>query len=94
MLGVMGVGSVIAFLGLLLFTLLVVAAVFFGRSNAGQSMSAWHGANAIHPGIGETTEEEDHSTPGTLVLVTVFLLSFAVYYFANWKWLSDVWEVR
>jgi hypothetical protein len=26
--------------------------------------------------------------------VSVFLLSFAVYYFANWKWLSDVWQVR
>jgi len=27
-------------------------------------------------------------------LALVFLLCFAVYYFANWLWLSDVWEVR
>ena len=38
--------------------------------------------------------EDDHRTPGTVVLVLVFLTTFAVYYFANWKWLSDVWEVR
>jgi cytochrome c oxidase subunit 1 len=65
MLGLMGVGAVFAFLGLLLFILLVVATVFFGR---------W--------------------TPGTMILAGVFLLSFAVYYFANWLWLSDVWHVR
>ncbi|MBW2274227.1 MAG: cbb3-type cytochrome c oxidase subunit I [Deltaproteobacteria bacterium] len=94
MLGVMGVGTVLAFLGLLLFILLVVAAVFLGRSNAGRAMDPWHGTAAIAEGVGETTEEDDHNTPGTLVLVAVFLLSFAVYYFANWKWLSDVWEVR
>ena len=29
-----------------------------------------------------------------LVLVNVFLTAFAVYYFANWMWLSDLWEVR
>jgi len=35
-----------------------------------------------------------HPTQGTLVLALVFLLSFAVYYFANWKALADVWPVR
>jgi len=27
-------------------------------------------------------------------LTLVFLASFAVYYFANWKALSDVWPVQ
>lgn len=35
-----------------------------------------------------------HHTPGTAVIVIVFLLTFAVYYFANWKALADVWQVR
>lgn len=39
-------------------------------------------------------EGEGHHAPGTLVLALVFLLSFAVYYFANWKALADVWHVR
>ena len=94
MLGLMGIGAVIAFLGLLLYILLTVAAVFFGRSIAGQTMQPWSGDKPIEPPVEETGGPEDHHVPGTLVLVSVFLLSFAVYYFANWKWLSDVWQVR
>jgi cytochrome c oxidase subunit 1 len=41
MLGLMGVGAVLAFLGLLVFLLTTVAAVFFGKSNAGRPMTAW-----------------------------------------------------
>ena len=33
------------------------------------------------------------ATPGTLVLVGVFLLAFMVYYFANWKLLSFLWKI-
>jgi cytochrome c oxidase subunit 1 len=94
MLGLMGIGAVIAFLGLLLYILLTVAAVFFGRSNAGQTMKPWSGDTPIVPPVEQTGGPEDHHVPGTMVLVSVFLLSFAVYYFANWKWLSDVWQVR
>jgi cytochrome c oxidase subunit 1 len=96
MLGLMGVGSVVATLGLLLFIGLVVAAVFFGRNVAGQSMLPWHTERRVAEAIRREGEshEGDHHTPGTLVLAGVFLLSFAVYYFANWKWLSDVWHVR
>jgi hypothetical protein len=36
----------------------------------------------------------DHKVPGTVVLVLILLVSFAVYYFANWKALADVWHVR
>jgi hypothetical protein len=35
-----------------------------------------------------------HKVPGTIVLTLIFLLCFALYYFANWKALSDVWHVR
>ena len=38
--------------------------------------------------------DELHSAPGTFVLTLILLLSFAVYYFANWKALADVWHVR
>ena len=39
-------------------------------------------------------EVHEHRAPGTLVLTLVFLLAFAVYFFANWKALADVWHVR
>ncbi|MBW2270310.1 MAG: cbb3-type cytochrome c oxidase subunit I [Deltaproteobacteria bacterium] len=93
MLGLMGVGGVIAVTGLLLYVLLVVAAVFAGPRISGQAMQPWH-EERQPPASAEVTEEGEHHTPGTLVLACVFLLTFAVYYFANWMWLADVWEVR
>jgi len=96
MLGLLGVGGIIAFAGLLLFILLVVATVFFGRSNAGHAMQAWHQEKYVAEQIRQESvrEEGDHHTPGTITLALVFLACFVVYYFANWKWLADVWHVR
>jgi cytochrome c oxidase subunit 1 len=93
MLGLMGIGAVIAFIGLLLYILLTVAAVFFGPSITGQPMEAWQEVAEVS-GAADAEEVDEHHIPGTVVLVGVFLLSFAVYYFANWKWLADVWQVR
>jgi len=89
-LGLLGVGAVIAFTALLLFVLLVVAAVFFGRSNAGSPMEPWHEERQS----GGAITVDEHRAPGTMALVVVFLVCFVVYYFANWKWLADVWHVR
>lgn len=41
MLGLMGLGAIVAFVGLLIFILTTVHAVFFGRSNVGRPMTAW-----------------------------------------------------
>jgi hypothetical protein len=67
--------------------------VFFGRPIEGKPMEAW---NEEPRGQTDATAAavDEHKTPGTLVLVIVFLTAFAVYYFANWMWLSDLWEVR
>ena len=42
----------------------------------------------------EEFEKASHKVPGTLVLVFTLLAAFVVYYFANWKALTDVWFVR
>ncbi len=38
-------------------------------------------------------DQRSHATPGTLVLVFVFLAAFVVYYFVNWKLLSFIWKI-
>ncbi len=43
---------------------------------------------------GKAEHDDNHHTPGTFALTLIFLLSFAIYYFANWKALADVWHVR
>jgi cytochrome c oxidase subunit I len=93
MLGIAGIGGVIAFTGLLLFILLTVGTVLFGRSNAGRPMEDWGTPKPLTT-ASTSHGEESHVTKGTMVLAVVFLLSFAVYYFANWKALADVWPVR
>ena len=92
MLGIMGVGGMIAVTGLLMYILLVVAAVFFGPRIEGP-MPPWHEEPA-RPADAVAEQDGEHKTPGTLILALVFLVAFAVYYFANWMWLADVWEVR
>jgi cytochrome c oxidase subunit 1 len=42
----------------------------------------------------ESMEMESHKAPGTFVLALVFLLAFAIYFFANWRALAEVWYVR
>ena len=92
MLGIMGVGGMIAVTGLLMYIGLTVAAVFFGPRIEGP-MHSWHDEPA-RPADAVAEQDGEHKTPGTLVLALVFLLAFAVYYFANWMWLAEVWEVR
>ncbi|NGP88781.1 cbb3-type cytochrome c oxidase subunit I [Fodinibius halophilus] len=102
MLGLVGIGGIIAFLGLLLFIGLTVATVFFGRSNEGRPMESWQDEHStrmkdelIEKGYEEEGKDYEHiKTPGTLTVVIIFLLTFAVYYFANWKALADLWFVR
>jgi cytochrome c oxidase subunit 1 len=99
MLGLLGLGGTLAFLGMLIFILLTVAAVFFGKSNVEVGMTTWQSAEADRltaevPNRPDEFDKQKHHVPGTLALVGVLLVSFVVYYFANWKALADVWHVR
>ena len=107
-LAMMGIGGIIAVTGALSFIAIAVKSVFFGTPITdiprgapivgipqGLTNPPIHAANvdeineALHaPGRGI-----GGATPGTLVLVGVFLVAFIVYYFANWKLLTFLWKV-
>src|SRR5688572_6778036 len=94
MLAVMGVGAIIAVVGLLLFVVLCVGTILFGEKNAGRAMADWGTAQPV-AGLKAGSVVDDHwGMKGTVALTGVFLACFAVYYFANWKALADVWPVR
>jgi cytochrome c oxidase subunit 1 len=96
MLGLTGVGAVLAFTGLLLYCLIAVMSVFFGKKQEGALKSVFNPATqrpAAKVG-GSVTTEGAIETPGTVVLTLVFLATFVVYFFANMKWLSNAWWVR
>lgn len=92
MLGLNGLSAICAAIGGAMYVLIAVASVFFGRKlapnenympfpNAQGSLPPTYGS-AKHPSI-----------PGTVVLVAVFFVAFVLYYFVNWKYLSEVWPL-
>ncbi|MDO8545429.1 MAG: cbb3-type cytochrome c oxidase subunit I [Opitutaceae bacterium] len=94
MLGVMGIGAILAAAGLFLFCILCVGTLLFGEKTGNRAMADWGVAQAL-AGSREGSLADDHwAVKGTIALTAVFLASFAVYYFANWKALADVWPVR
>ncbi|MFU8805636.1 MAG: cbb3-type cytochrome c oxidase subunit I, partial [Bradymonadaceae bacterium] len=97
MLGLLGIGGILAFIGLMVFILLTVGTVLFGKSNKGRPMACWGVPKTISTVGSEADAEAEvdtHHTPGAMMLVIILLVAFAVYYFANWGALADVWHVR
>jgi cytochrome c oxidase subunit 1 len=31
--------------------------------------------------------------PGTYILISIFFVAFVLYYFVNWKYLSEIWPL-
>jgi cytochrome c oxidase subunit 1 len=107
-LAVMGIGGILAVTGALAFIAIAVKSVFFGEAITtwplgkeiagipqGLTMPPVHAANVDELNAQLHAKERGiaGATPGTLVLVAIFLLAFVVYYFTNWKLLSFLWKV-
>ena len=94
MLGLNGVFAVIAALGGIIYVLVVVGTVLFGEKvTSGHKLRfplfSGGGAAVSHYGSEGTLK-----LPGTAVLVSIFFASFVLYYFINWKYLSELWLFR
>lgn len=102
---VMAVGGLIAATGGAMYILVTVWSVFFGKP-LGDETTESALAGAVPPGLytrpftelpAKSTKLQEHGKlgmmPGTMILVGVFLLAFVVYYFANWKLLSAMWQI-
>lgn len=97
----MGVGGMIAAIGVLMFIAIAVVTVFFGKTVTEADIK--NGACGLPQGVIKLPAQS-HTGPqvvalhegglrGTMVLVTIFLIAFALYYFTNWKILSFLWKV-
>lgn len=98
-LALLGIGGVVTFTGVLIFVLTTVVAVFFGKSNKGGPIEGWQDMERMKSNLALITSDWQPSktglkAKGTVALVLLFMAWFAVYYFANWKALADVWHVR
>lgn len=88
-----GLSVILAVVGGAAFCAIIVGSLLFGKKLGDQKMS--------RPIIAEAPKDEDYkgigmgaiTVPGTLTLTAVFFVAFAVYYFINWKYLSETWGI-
>jgi cytochrome c oxidase subunit 1 len=93
MMGLNGIFAILAALGGIMFVVVVVGSVFFGRKLAEDEKPSYpevppEAAAVSHYGSSETLR-----IPGTVFLVGIFFVAFVLYYFVNWKYLSEVWPL-
>ncbi len=95
MMGLNGIFAILASIGGLMYIVVTVGTVLFGE-RVGDEEAIDVGAPAPAGGgaaVSTYGSEEHPNIAGTSVLVAVFFVAFALYYFVNWKYLSEVWPL-
>jgi cytochrome c oxidase subunit 1 len=93
MLALNGLSVILAVVGGAAFCLIIVGTLLWGKKLGNEKMA--------EPWIATPVTEEEYAAdggsalaiPGTLVLAGVFFVSFALYYFINWKYLAQTWGI-
>jgi cytochrome c oxidase subunit 1 len=93
MMGLNGIFGVIAGIGGLMYIVVVVGSIFFGKPRGPEEVK--NNPIVFSGGSAATTYGSAGTLklPGTITLVGIFFLAFVLYYFINWKFLSEVWPL-
>jgi cytochrome c oxidase subunit I len=87
-----GIFAVLASIGGVIFIVVIVASILFGRKLDGPDARLTF---PLHDKSRESVATYgSHGTlklPGTIILVGVFFTAFVLYYFVNWMYLSELW---
>ena len=96
LLGLNGIFAICAALGGLMYVIVAVASVFFGKRIEEAPRRAPTRATTPPPAaaVGTYGSAGTLHVPGTIVLVGIFFIAFVLYYFVNWKYLAEVWPLR
>jgi len=89
-----GLSAIAAALGGLMYVVIVVASVFFGKPVRDKIVLAAPAGHPLSGAVGAYGGAGTMRIPGTLALVGVFFVAFVLYYFVNWKYLSEIWPMR
>jgi cytochrome c oxidase subunit 1 len=94
-------GGLLAALGGASYILVTVWSVFFGKPLAAVPVNVPQGIISPPRHLPEAVNkaESEHRsvwgmTPGTVLLVFIFLAAFITYYFVNWKLLAALWRIK
>ena len=92
MMGLNGISAIMAALGGLMYVVVVVGSILFGERTQDKKPEPSVAPQASV--VGHYGSAGTLKLPGTAVLVSVFFTAFVLYYFVNWKYLSEVWPLR
>ena len=94
MMALNGISGIIASIGGVAFILVIVCSILFGKKRDDATAKAnpvvFQGGGEVVAGVGDAGTLK---IPGTIVLVGLFFVSFVLYYFVNWKYLSEIWPL-
>ncbi len=93
MMGLNGIFAIMAAIGGLMFIIVVVGSVFFGRKLGDGEKPSYPEVPPSAVAVAEHGSAESIKIPGTAMLVGIFFMAFVLYYFVNWKYLSEVWPL-
>ncbi len=96
MMGLNGLFAIIASVGGALYILITVGTVLFGKKVDASNVVASLGPMPQKQVSGAVKEYGSAGTwqlPGTYIIVGVFFITFVLYYFVNWKYLSEIWPL-
>jgi len=92
MMGLNGMAAILATIGGAMYVIVVVGSILFGKRIATVVEEA--PAKPPAAAVASYGSAGVLQIPGTVVLVGVFFLSFILYYYVNWKYLSEVWPLN
>jgi len=93
MMGLNGIFACMAALGGVMFVVIIVGSVFFGRKLADDELPSYPDVPPESVAVSHYGSSETLKIPGTVMLVSIFFVAFVLYYFVNWKYLSEVWPL-
>ena len=88
MMGLKGLSAILAALGGLIYIVVVVGSILFGKRIEDNGEAPKQVSEVASYGSAHSIR-----IPGTVALVVVFFTVFVLYYFVNWKYLSEVWPM-
>jgi len=97
LMGLNGLSAIVAALGGTLFVVIVVGSILFGKkvdaSNAVEALGPVP-KKVVRDALTKYGDAGTWHLPGTYTLVAAFFWSFVLYYFINWKYLSELWPMK
>jgi cytochrome c oxidase subunit 1 len=93
MMGLNGLFAVLASIGGIAFIVVIVSSVFFGRKLGVDEKPSYPDVPPQANVVAEHGSAHSLKIPGTTMLVAIFFIAFVLYYFVNWKYLSEVWPL-